>query len=95
VDGLIDIVSYTENILPLIISQNLTITLTLAFILISICRSEYLSDGLHLSEKGNQRLFELFKSLLEKNLPSWLPGNIPSHMADWTALARGTDKNRV
>lgn len=50
-------------------------------------RGEYLLDGLHLNAKGNQQLFELFKDLLARHLPQWLPTAIPMHKASWDQLA--------
>ena len=50
-------------------------------------RAKYLSDGLHLSLEGNQRLFKSFQDLLTVSMPSWTPEKLPTHMADWRHLA--------
>ena len=53
-------------------------------------RAQYLSDGLHLNQEGNERLSEAFITLLRESLPEWLPANIPMHMAGWAELAQSS-----
>jgi hypothetical protein len=46
-------------------------------------RQQYLSDGLHLSSRGNQRVFELLSEGLSASLPSWMPDSLPMDQKQW------------
>eukprot|EP01038_Epipyxis_sp_PR26KG_P012407 gene12407-16640_t len=49
----------------------------------STTRQAFLSDGLHLNERGNAKLFDLIKGVIQVQLSKWLPESIPMHMPDW------------
>ena len=45
---------------------------------VSPARQEYLCDGLHFNEKGDNRLFQCIKNTLETHLSQWDAAVIPS-----------------
>lgn len=47
---------------------------------------ELLSDGLHLSARGNERLFELLLQLIAERAPHLLPENLPTDAPDRAEL---------
>mmetsp|Transcript_10604 Transcript_10604/g.17286 ORF Transcript_10604/g.17286 Transcript_10604/m.17286 type:complete len:275 (-) Transcript_10604:166-990(-) len=50
-------------------------------------RADFLSDGLHLNNSGNKRLFEAVRSTLTKALGNkWVPEYMPMHMPEWAAM---------
>jgi lysophospholipase L1-like esterase len=51
-------------------------------------RGSYLSDGLHLNTKGNQRMLELVVNTIGSDLPAWMPENLPNDVFPWSALAQ-------
>ena len=56
-------------------------------------RGQYLRDGLHLSDRGNARLFELLVSTIETEVPGWTADAMPPDLPHWSELPR--EKNEL
>jgi len=52
----------------------------------SIERAQYLSDGLHLSARGNDKLAEAIKTVIIKELPHWIPETMPMQLPTWDQI---------
>lgn len=52
----------------------------------SEARQLYLSDGLHLNDRGNQRLFELLVASVNERFPQWRLENMPLDQPEWSLM---------
>ena len=54
-----------------------------------------LSDGLHLSESGNEALFDALRAVIESECPDAVPDNLPLDMPLHGAFATGCDPKHI
>jgi len=56
---------------------------------------ELLSDGLHLSEAGNKKVFDLLQAHIAQKVPSWEPSQLEDLLAPYTAMSTFPGRNSV
>ena len=49
-------------------------------------RNNYLRDGLHLSQLGNQRVFENIETVITKQLPQLIPDHLKLYQPHWSEI---------